>query len=193
MSNKTKEMLAKALKEILDRKPLDKITISDLTKECGVNRQTFYYHFHDIYDLIEWIYITSANYAIGEHRTCNSWAQGMLDMCNLMFEQKDFILKTYHSRSQSYLENLLHNRAYELIRNVVEEEAHGYSISEESKNFIADFYKFSFSGIILEWVGKGMKETAEDIVEKMKCIMSGSIEAAVKSLAIYEKNGKTGG
>lgn len=53
VSQTTKRALSLSLKHLLDAKPLDKVTVSDLTEDCGVNRQTFYYHFKDIYDLIE--------------------------------------------------------------------------------------------------------------------------------------------
>ena len=56
MSELTKKALAVSLKKLLSKKELSKITISNITDECGVNRQTFYYHFKDIYDLLEWIY-----------------------------------------------------------------------------------------------------------------------------------------
>lgn len=56
MSNITKKALASSLKKILSKKEFNKITINDITEDCGVNRQTFYYHFKDIYDLLEWIY-----------------------------------------------------------------------------------------------------------------------------------------
>ena len=59
MSQITKRALASALKELLEHKPLNKITIADITEQCGVNRQTFYYHFQDIYALLEWIYTTT--------------------------------------------------------------------------------------------------------------------------------------
>ena len=56
MSDITKRAMAQSLKKFLRKKDLDKITINDITSDCGVNRQTFYYHFKDIYDLLEWIY-----------------------------------------------------------------------------------------------------------------------------------------
>ena len=56
MSNITKRAMAQSLKKILVVKELDKITITDITNDCGINRQTFYYHFKDIYDLLEWIF-----------------------------------------------------------------------------------------------------------------------------------------
>lgn len=53
MSNITKKQLEEALKQCLLQKSFDKITISDLTEACGISRMTFYYHFKDIYDLVE--------------------------------------------------------------------------------------------------------------------------------------------
>ena len=54
MSDITKRALEASLKKMLLKKPVTKITINDITEDCGVNRATFYYHFKDIYDLIEW-------------------------------------------------------------------------------------------------------------------------------------------
>ena len=60
MSQTTKRALEASLKKLLLRKPLNKITISDITEDCGVNRMTFYYHFKDIYDLVDWILMEDA-------------------------------------------------------------------------------------------------------------------------------------
>lgn len=54
MLDTTKRALETSLKNLLLKKPVNKITINDITEDCGVNRATFYYHFKDIYDLIEW-------------------------------------------------------------------------------------------------------------------------------------------
>ena len=54
MAHATKQLLANALKKKLNQKTLDKITVTELAEDCGVNRQTFYYNFQDIYDLLDW-------------------------------------------------------------------------------------------------------------------------------------------
>ena len=54
MSQMTKRALAASLKNLLLQKPLNKITINDIAEDCGISRMTFYYHFKDIYDLVEW-------------------------------------------------------------------------------------------------------------------------------------------
>ncbi len=55
MSLLTEKPWQHPLRKLLEKKTLDKITVKDITDDCGVNRQTFYYHFHDVYDLVEWI------------------------------------------------------------------------------------------------------------------------------------------
>ena len=76
MSLNTKQQLANALKSLMQTKPLEKITIKDIVIFCGVNRQTFYYHFKDIYDLLGWIYKTEAIDSISNCKTYKTWQQG---------------------------------------------------------------------------------------------------------------------
>ena len=69
MANHTKQLLAESLKELLTHKPVDKITVKEIVAGCGVNRQTFYYNFHDIYDLMEWILLEDARQIIGNRHS----------------------------------------------------------------------------------------------------------------------------
>ena len=80
MSQMTKRALVASLKDLLAEKPLDKITVTDLTEHCGVNRMTFYYHFKDIYDLVEWACIESATRALAGQKTYDTWQQGFLQI-----------------------------------------------------------------------------------------------------------------
>ena len=69
MVNQTKHALEASLKHLLLQKPLDKIKISDLTKDCGISRMAFYYHFKDIYDLVEWSCLEDATRALAGKKT----------------------------------------------------------------------------------------------------------------------------
>lgn len=64
MSQATKRMMEASLKKLLLQKPLPKITINDITDDCGISRMTFYYHFKDIYDLVEWACVEDATQAL---------------------------------------------------------------------------------------------------------------------------------
>ena len=69
MSDITKRALEESLKNLLLQKPLDKITISDIAADCGISRMTFYYHFKDIYDLVEWTCMEDARRALEGKKT----------------------------------------------------------------------------------------------------------------------------
>ena len=75
MSEITKKALATSLKKLLSKKELSKITISNITNDCGVNRQTFYYHFKDVYDLLEWIYMNEFIQSMEGNNTYDTWQQ----------------------------------------------------------------------------------------------------------------------
>ena len=80
MSQITKRALEASLKKLLLKKPLNKITINDITEDCGVNRMTFYYHFKDIYDLVDWILVEDATEALEGHQDFETWSDAFRDM-----------------------------------------------------------------------------------------------------------------
>ena len=162
MSQITKRALASALKELLEHKPLNKITIADITEQCGVNRQTFYYHFQDIYALLEWIYTTDAQRLLEGKRDGDTWQQGFLQV----------------------LEYIRDNRVtYQLMRDVVEERAAGTQVPEEDRAFLAHFYKYAFVGLTVEWMQGGMKEEPARLVSRVNTVMEGNIAAALERMA----------
>ena len=79
MSEITKKALAETLKKLLSKNKLNKITIKEITEDCGVNRQTFYYHFKDIYDLLEWIYKNEEIQEIKAKTTYKNSQQGFIN------------------------------------------------------------------------------------------------------------------
>lgn len=180
MSQITKNAFASSLKKMLSKKQLDKIKISDITEDCGVNRQTFYYHFKDIYDLLEWVYTNEATRAIEGKNTYDTWQQGFRKIFDYIIDNKEFVINTYNSLSREYLERYLYNETYSLLIGVVEEKAKGMSVREKDKMFIADFYKYAFVGLVLEWVKKGMKENPEEIIERLNRLILGNIEEALE-------------
>ncbi len=170
----TKRALALSLKKRLKEKPLDKITIKDICDGCGVNRQTFYYHFQDIYDLIEWIY-TSAEYQIlDENMTLLTWEDALMQIFDYALQEKEFVIATYHSLSREHLENFLYRETYRPLHYIIKEHCADISIQDKDIAFLADFYKYAFVGIVLEWVRKGMKEDPAPLIYKMKLVTESS-------------------
>ncbi len=177
----TKQALEASLKKLLVQKPIDKITINDLTTDCGISRMSFYYHFKDIYDLVEWVCVEDGKRALQGKRTYDTWQEGILQIFEAVLENKPFILNVYRSISREKIENYLYKLTFDLIAAVVDEKCVGSGITKEDKEFIAEFYKFGFVGIMLEWIGRGMKEDYEEIVRKLSIMLHGSIANSISN------------
>lgn len=184
MSQMTKRALEASLKELLRHKPLDKITVSDLTDHCGVNRMTFYYHFKDIYDLVEWACLEDARRALDEKKTYDTWQQGLLQIFEAVQENKPFILNVYRCVHREQVEKYLQPLVDQLLLDVIEEESAGMVIREEDKQFIAKVYAYIFIGIMLDWIKEDMREAPQEIVVRLGKLLQGSISAAISRLQL---------
>ena len=180
MSQMTKRALAASLKKLMGEKPLDKITVVDIAEDCQVNRQTFYYHFQDIYDLVAWLYTSEARAAIGGKKTYDTWQQGFLRVFQYVLENKAFVRNTYHSVSREHLERYLYSVTYDLLSGVVEEKAAGIPVREADKTFIAHFYKYAFVGLMLDWIATGMKQEPAALIQRLGLLIHGNIAAALE-------------
>ncbi len=179
MSQVTKRALEASLKNMLLKKPLDKITINDITDDCGMNRMTFYYHFKDIYDLVEWSCEEDASRALNGKKTYDTWQQGLLQIFNAVLDNKPFIMNVYRSVSREQVELYLYKITYKLLIDVVEDQAQGMKVKEVDKKFIANFYKFAFVGLMLDWIKDDMREKPEDIVERLSLLIEGDVAKAL--------------
>ena len=180
MSQTTKRALAASLKKLLAEKSLDSITVVDIAEDCEVNRQTFYYHFKDIRDLIDWIYMSEASKALDGKKTYDSWQQGFLQIFQYALDNRDFVFKTYHSNSFEHLQRYLYDVTYDLLIGVVEEKSAGLVVREDDREFIAHFYKYAFVGLMLEWIGSGMMEKPAVIIDRLSTLIQGDITAALE-------------
>ena len=187
MSQITKNALATALKKLLSKKELSKITISNITEECGVNRQTFYYHFKDIYDLLEWIFTNEVIEEI-DNEIEENWQQKFIYIFEYVIQNKEFIKNVYSSGSKEYFLKFAYKQTNLLIINFIEKEYKDKKIKEENKKFIANFYKYGFVGVMEEWIETGMKEEPQKIVSKLNDIIEGDMEKAIEKLS--EEYGK---
>jgi Transcriptional regulator len=180
MSQITKHALEDSLKHLLLQKPLNKITISDIANDCGINRMTFYYHFKDIYDLVEWICIEETARAVNGKKTYDTWQQGFLQTFQMVLQNKPFILNVYHSMNHEQIELYFYTITYDLLIGVVEEKAVGMSVNESDKKFIAHFYTLAFVGLLLDWIKKGMNEAPEAIVDRLSILVQDDITRALE-------------
>ena len=179
MSQVTKRALEQSLKNLLLKKPLTKITVGDNTDDCGINRMTFYYHFKDIYDLVEWSCLEDAKRALDEKKTYDTWQQGLLQIFKAVQENKPFILNVYRCVHREQVEKYLQPLVDQLLLNVINEEAAGITVRDEDKQFIAQVYSYMFIGLMLDWIKDDMREDPQQIVEKLSKLIKGSVSVAL--------------
>ena len=181
MSQITKRALEQSLKRLLLKKPLNKITVSDITEDCGISRMTFYYHFKDLYDLVEWSCLEDASYALQEKKTHDTWEEGFLQIFQAVRENKPFVMNVYRCVSRERVEQYLITLTDGLIRGVVEEEAAGIAgVREDDRAFIAKLYSYMFVGLMLDWVADDMRGDPAEIVRRLALCIRGSVAGALE-------------
>ena len=179
MSQITKRALEQSLKNLLLKKLLTKITVGDIANDCGINRMTFYYHFKDIYDLVEWSCLEDAKHALDEKKTYDTWQQGLLQIFEAVQKNKPFIMNVYRCVQREQVEKYLQPLVDQLLLNVINEEAAGITVRDEDKQFIAQVYSYMFIGLMLDWIKNDMREDPQQIVEKLSKLIKGSVSVAL--------------
>ena len=176
----TKQDIADAFKRLLAHMPLDKVTVTALAEESGITRQTFYYHFRDIRDLVEFIYSSEMKDVLKDNRTYETWQGGMAAILRAIRADSSFINATYRSLTRDQLESFLYSHIKELLMNVLKELAAGHMVREDQISRIADYHKYAFAGVVLDWIKNGMKEEPEEVTAQLETVIEGSFLEAIR-------------
>lgn len=190
MSEVTKRALEQSLKNLLLKKPLTKITISDIAEDCGINRMTFYYHFKDIYDLVEWSCLEDAKKALEGKKTHDTWQEGFLQIFQAVKDNKPFIMNVYRCVDRAQVERYLKPFVDNLLMNVIEEESADIAVRDEDKDFIAQIYTYIFVGLMLDWIADDMREEPKVIVDNLAILMQDSFSNALQRFKISDHTSK---
>ena len=180
MSQITKRALEQSLKNLLREKPLSKITVTDITEDCGISRMTFYYHFKDIYDLVEWACMEDAAKALANKKTYDTWQQGFVQIFHAVRENKVFVMNVYRCVSREQVEKYLVPLTDQLIMGVITERAAGMTVREADQQFIAQVYSYAFVGIMLDWIRDDMRADPEELVNRLAMVIRGGITQALE-------------
>jgi probable dihydroxyacetone kinase regulator len=175
----TEKALALSLKELMQTVPLSKISIQNIMDNCGLNRQTFYYHFKDKFDLVNWIYNTEVTQCIANCKHFENWTDGMhRTLCYLM-DNNCFYINALNTPGQNAFDGYFFEFCWELIKGVVNDLSLGMNVPDVDKKFIADFYTYAFVGIVVQWIKTGMKDSPETMVDKIEKMVEGSMLGAL--------------
>ncbi len=158
MQKDTKKQIYYTFIDLLEKKPFDRITVKDIVEACEINRNTFYYYYSDIYDLLEEVFMKELNELSEAHKQGRSWAEAFIKIANVAYSHKKVINNICASRSYDYLETYMYKACKMIAVDAVQNQAQGMLVPEEDIEFIASFYEYAYFGIISEWFRTGMRE-----------------------------------
>ena len=184
MSQTTKRALEASLKKLLLEKPLNKITINDITEDCGVNRMTFYYHFKDIYDLVDWILTEDATKAMEGCQSFDTWTEAFLDILHQVRDNKALVLNVYRSVGREQVEQYLYKLLDPMLKEFADRECRDITVQDDDKQFVVDFYKYALVGVGLEWIRRDMKTDPKQMVERVSTMIHGDLRRALCRFSI---------
>ena len=180
----TKSALCDSLKKLCEQKPFDKISISDITGECGLNRQSLYYHFQDKYEVVERIIKDEILQPIRPLLQNDMIDESMILIFTNLQKEKEFYTKLAKTTGQNSFE--------EIVRKCVEELLLEFMISKTGEkvvkdkwltpSMIAKYYAQSMTFVVMNWIQSGMPLSPKEIAEVYDYIITRSMQDIIDEL-----------
>ncbi len=161
----TKDILCASLKNNLAHKTLDKISIKEITDDCGLNRQTFYYHFDDIYQLMDRLLKKEAVSIFLDQGELLNWKEGLTLLFDYITANRDMCFNALTSVGNQYIYRFFYDELYAIIRNNLENTVEGCGLDEKHKEQLAQYTVISWGSYIVAWMRGIVEETPEEITE----------------------------
>lgn len=182
-SDQAKHALAAALKELIAQKPIDKITIHDITERCGIRRQNFYYHFEDMYDLMRWMFQEEAMSLLRQHEGTLLWQEGLLQLFRYIEENKAVCLCALRSVGREHLKRFFETDIHAIIHRTVEQFGHevgaiSAGVTESDVELVTHFYVVALTGMLESWLLGEIDRTPEELIRSADCILQDHVQGA---------------
>lgn len=171
MATNTKLLIAQAYADLLTKKNVDKVTVKDVVEVCGITRQTFYYHYHDLLDVIEWSIRRQTEMALRESLQQNNWEEALCSFLTVACKNRPLVRKLYASQKRFETNSLIIDSVRTWLTRVYQEKCENADLSLQQTEFAIQFYTYAICGVLLETVmsdDTDMRSKAEQIVQLMK-------------------------
>lgn len=178
----TKKMIREVFVGMLSERPLHKITVTDVVTACEINRNTFYYYYADLYDIISEIFQTEFQKVINDYSDTNSWEESLLQALNFAVKNKKAVYHIYNSIQKEKLEKYLFDVSGNAIRRYVDKIMNSLDIHASHKdiNIIILFYQYALTEMLINWISSGMSVEQENIIRRSGQLFSGNIERSLR-------------
>jgi len=168
---------------MLNERPLNKITVKDISLACEINRNTFYYYYTDIYALLSEIFQTELQTVIDEYNDTLSWEESFIMATKFALQNKTAVYHIYNSMQREELVNYIYNVSGNVMIRYVEKVNDGISAFSGDIKLIASFYQCALTEMVLQWIASGMKEDPDTVIRRIGKLFDGNIELSLKRSA----------
>lgn len=158
MANFTQKAIKETFIKLLEERPLSEITIKDIVEICGINRNSFYYHYQDLPSLIEEIVKEEAEAIIHKYPSVNTIVECFDALIEFASHRKRAIMHIYRSMSREVFERNLMELSEYFVHNYVETVFTDKDIPKEDQSTVLTYYKCVGFGLIIDWLNNGMTE-----------------------------------
>ena len=190
VSDQTRQAMVAALKEQMTQKPVDKITIQDITDRCGIRRQNFYYHFADIYALMQYMFQEEAVSLLEQHEGTLLWQEGLLQLFRYLEQNRAVCLCALRSVGREHLRRFFQTDIYNIIHRTVEQVGAEIGADPDGAqpdiDMVTHFYVVALSGMVESWLLGEIDRTPEELIAFADQLLQDHISGARARL---EKNG----
>lgn len=183
VSEQTKHELAAALKKTMAQKPVEKITISELTSACNIRRQSFYYHFEDIYDLLRWMFENEAISLLRQQEGALLWKEGLLQLFRYLEENRAVCLCALRSMGRDHIKRFFESEIYGIIHLTLEQLADEVGVRNHLDSFmdvetLTHFYVVALAGIMESWLLGEIDRTPEELIQFADTMLNDQVRGA---------------
>lgn len=186
MANLTKKALYDAFFKLLAERPYKKITVSDVTQECGINRMTFYYHFKDLNELVERAFEEKFTKIFHECKSKNDWSDGYLQIFLMVQAKKEYVKKLYPEFDIKKLVSFLFPLAFQMSCEAISERV-GERLSEKTKSRLVHPIACCMVGTFLEWLEKDMETDPYELVKEQKEVFDAAVIGILHYINIHNQ------
>ncbi|MCR2824475.1 TetR/AcrR family transcriptional regulator [Microbacterium sp. zg.Y909] len=173
--------LAAALKGRLRTEPLDKVTVTELTRDCGLTRQAFYYHFQDVRGLAVWVFETEVAGRVRAFASELGWADGLVRLMLYMRDNRASTLGVIDGVGRSGIERFLFGQMRPITEAVMSHEGGGPKRAQD-RVLVVDFYTSAVLAVVLRWVADGMVEHPYRVVGDLEIMLHGAMRESARRL-----------
>ena len=176
----TKKAIAESFMELLNERPFDKISVVDIAEKCGINRNTFYYYYSDVYALVDDVFRMETQRIIDENVAFTSWQEAFMQGTGFARANRRAIYHLYNSINRDKLEKYLYDVSISGMTSLVRGQAEGVDAREEDIRDLAEFYTAAMLGLVTKWLQDGMKDDADAFVARIGGLLEGNIRISLK-------------